>query len=202
MNFLLIIKPEAYRYAEEIIKKIEESSITILAMKSLQVGYDDANKLYEEHSGKYFHNTLINYLTMGESILIVIETDVIKMQEIKKSLRQMYKQFDWEALFTITLNKLHKIEEFNLKTESFGTDLLNEFKSTFDAIHCSDPNQGEREINLFFSPEELEKTEPSALRNFASNARLDYEKMIDIILQKLQDKQACSIKHTIGFFKN
>lgn len=157
MKALFIIKTDGYPRSGTILKELEENNINILAIKSAVVTRDAAEHLYEEHKGKYFYETLITYLTSAKVILLAVEGNHEKIFQCKKNLRSMLKPYVLEhALENLTtqIDKLTLTKKPNLDQE-FLKMYETEYGYTFDGIHCSDLNQGEKEINLFFTPQEL-----------------------------------------------
>jgi len=57
----------------EIISRIERKGLTIAAMKLLQPTRKQAEKIYEVHKGKNFYEPLIDHVTSGPILAMVIE---------------------------------------------------------------------------------------------------------------------------------
>lgn len=69
------IKPDGVMrgYIGEIIRRIEQKSYKITAMKMLNVTPEMAAKHYEEHYGKPFYPRLIKFITLGPVIAMAVE---------------------------------------------------------------------------------------------------------------------------------
>jgi len=72
---LVFLKPEAVMRGlmGEIISRIERKGLTIAAMKLLQTTRKQAEKIYEVHKGKNFYEPLIDHVTSGPILAMVIE---------------------------------------------------------------------------------------------------------------------------------
>ena len=71
----LMIKPDGVRrkLAGKIIDRFENANIEIITMKMLDVSEKLAKKHYVEHEGKDFFENLLNFITSGPSIAMVLE---------------------------------------------------------------------------------------------------------------------------------
>ena len=72
---LLIIKPDAVerKLIGEIIRRIEKKGLEIKALKMENITLEKAEKHYEVHKGKDFYNDLIEFITSGPVVLMVVE---------------------------------------------------------------------------------------------------------------------------------
>jgi len=72
---LVFLKPEAVMRGlmGEIISRIERKGLIIAAMKLLQTTRKQAEKIYEVHKGKNFYEPLIDHVTSGPILAMVIE---------------------------------------------------------------------------------------------------------------------------------
>jgi nucleoside-diphosphate kinase len=68
------LKPDAIEKGliGEIISRIERKGLEIIALKLVRVTRDQAERLYEEHRGKPFYEGLVEYITSGPSIPMVV----------------------------------------------------------------------------------------------------------------------------------
>ncbi|MBD3225361.1 MAG: nucleoside-diphosphate kinase [Caldithrix sp.] len=71
---LAIIKPDAVQagYTGEIIKRIEEDGLIIRAMRMEHLDRKRAEGFYYVHRQKSFFNELINFMTSGPCVLLVL----------------------------------------------------------------------------------------------------------------------------------
>ena len=74
---LAIIKPDAVaeKNAGNIIRMIEESGLTIIAIKKLQLTAERAGQFYAVHKGKPFYAELVNYMTSGPIYVLALEAE-------------------------------------------------------------------------------------------------------------------------------
>ena len=72
---LILIKPDAFerRLSGEIIARFERKGLRIVALKLMQIDRDLAEKHYSEHSGKPFFPDLIEFITRGPLVAMVLE---------------------------------------------------------------------------------------------------------------------------------
>jgi nucleoside-diphosphate kinase len=72
---LVIIKPDGVQrgLVGEIIKRLEDRGLKIVALDLRTIGRDVAARHYGEHEGKPFYAGLIDYITSGPSVLMVLE---------------------------------------------------------------------------------------------------------------------------------
>ena len=125
-----IIKPDAVsrNLIGSIIKLIEESNITLRQMKMLSLTHTQAEEFYSVHKEKIFYENLIEYMTSGPIVVMVLEgIDVVQRY------RDLMGKTNPDEAAEGTIRKL-----FALNT-------------THNAVHGSDsPDNAIIEINLFF----------------------------------------------------
>ncbi|MFX1518634.1 MAG: nucleoside-diphosphate kinase [Promethearchaeota archaeon] len=71
----VMLKPDAVARGliGEIVTRIEKKGLKIVAMKLLQVSRELAEKQYAVHKGKSFFEPLIEYITSGPSLPMIVE---------------------------------------------------------------------------------------------------------------------------------
>ncbi|MEM0128107.1 MAG: nucleoside-diphosphate kinase [Thermoplasmatales archaeon] len=77
-----MIKPDGIVRSKigDIISRFENKGLKIVAMKMIKVSREMAEKHYSVHRGKPFYESLLNYITSGPVIAIVLEgKDVIEI---------------------------------------------------------------------------------------------------------------------------
>ncbi len=129
------IKPDAVNRGliGEIITRFEKRGFKIIGMKLLKPTKEIAAKHYEEHYGKPFYESLINFITEGPIVALAIEG--INVIDIAR--KMMGSTNPQEALPGTIRFDFAQIKECNV-------------------IHGSDsPESAEREISIYFKPEEL-----------------------------------------------
>lgn len=75
------VKPDGVKRGliGKILQRFEDRGYKIIALKMMNVSDETAAKHYEEHFGKPFYNKLINFITSGPIVAMVIEgNNVIK----------------------------------------------------------------------------------------------------------------------------
>jgi len=132
---LVLLKPDAVRrrLVGELIRRLEAKGLDLIAMKLMRINRALAEEHYAEHREKPFFKELIEFITSGPVVALVVEGP----QAIDVVRRMMGATDPFEA------------EPGTIRGD-FGLDL------TANLIHGSDsPEAAEREIRRFFKPEEL-----------------------------------------------
>jgi nucleoside-diphosphate kinase len=132
---LIIIKPDAIQrqLAGQIIERFEKKGFKLVAAKFMQISKEPAGQLYAVHRGKSFYEGLIKHITSAPSLIMVWEAEGI----IKMARQMMGATFGFDA--------------------QPGT-IRGDFScsGTCNIVHGADsPDAAEREIKLFFQPDEL-----------------------------------------------
>ena len=132
---LVLLKPDAVqrRLMGEIIRRIEQKNLNIVAMKMIRVDQKLAETHYEEHREKPFFRELIDFITAGPVVAMVVEgPDAVSVVR-----RMMGATNPFQA------------EPGTIRGD-FGLDL------TANLIHGSDSVESAKiEIRRFFQPEEI-----------------------------------------------
>ncbi|HOB73810.1 MAG TPA: nucleoside-diphosphate kinase [Phycisphaerae bacterium] len=132
---LIILKPDCVhrRLIGRIIQRFEDKGLTIAAMKLIQITPDLAERHYAPHKGKPFYPGLIQYITSGPVVVMV----VAGRNAIAIARKLMGKTFGFEA------------EPGTIRGD-FGSS------KTFNLIHGSDsPESAATEIALYFQENEI-----------------------------------------------
>jgi len=74
---LLILKPDAVKrnLVGKILAQIEEAGFKILDLKMLKIKKEQAQKFYGVHNGKPFYKELVNYISSGTIVPILLEKE-------------------------------------------------------------------------------------------------------------------------------
>ena len=72
---LILVKPDAFerRLTGEIVARFERKGLTIVAMKHMTVERDLAERHYDEHRDKPFFGDLVEFITGGPLVAMVLE---------------------------------------------------------------------------------------------------------------------------------
>src|SRR3712207_5204680 len=72
---LILVKPDAFArgLTGEIIARFERKGLRIVALKHMQVTEDLAKRHYAEHEGKPFFGELVEFITSGALVAMVLE---------------------------------------------------------------------------------------------------------------------------------
>ena len=132
---LVLIKPFAMSrgFATIILSRMEVADLKLIALKLLKMDKPLAEKHYAVHKDKPFYPELIDYITSGPIVAAVFEGE-----DAVRRIRLLMGATDPAKADDGTIRK------------EFGTDIRR------NATHASDsPETAEKEINLFFSREEI-----------------------------------------------
>ena len=132
---LIIVKPNAVqrRLIGRIVQRFEDKGLVIAGMKLIRISTQIAEEHYAPHKGKPFYPGLIEYITKGPVVIMVLEGE----RAIDISRKLMGQTFGYEA--------------------SPGT-IRGDFgaSKTYNLVHGSDsPESAATEIALYFSKDEL-----------------------------------------------
>jgi nucleoside-diphosphate kinase len=74
---LILIKPDAFArgLSGEILGRFERKGLRIVALRHMTVGDDLARRHYAEHEGKPFFGELVEFITSGPILAMVLEGD-------------------------------------------------------------------------------------------------------------------------------
>jgi nucleoside-diphosphate kinase len=72
---LILVKPDAYARSltGEILARFERKGLTIVALKLLTTPRELAETHYAEHEGKAFYGELVDFITSGPLVALVLE---------------------------------------------------------------------------------------------------------------------------------
>ena len=132
---LVILKPDAVQRGllGRIISRFEEKGLVIAGMKLMQISRDLAERHYAPHKGKPFFPGLIDYITAGPAVVMVLAGP----NAIDVTRKLMGSTFGFEA------------EPGTIRGD-FG------LSKTFNLVHGSDaPESAADEIELYFETGEL-----------------------------------------------
>ena len=71
----VMVKPDGVQRGliGKIVQRIEEKGFKIVAMKLTSMPVEKAKEHYEEHAGKKFYQDLVDFITSGPSVSMVVE---------------------------------------------------------------------------------------------------------------------------------
>ncbi len=130
-----MIKPGVLqrRIFGEVITRLEQKGFNIIAMKMLEITKELAETHYGEHKGKPFYEPLVEYMTSGTSVAMVLERE--------------------NAIAT-----LRQISGATNPDEATPGTIRGDYAviTRRNIIHASDsPESAKREIELFFTKDEI-----------------------------------------------
>jgi nucleoside-diphosphate kinase len=142
---LVLIKPDAMmkRLAGNIINDLYNLNLKMIGLKLVNVKKELAEKHYAEHKGKHFYEECIKYLTgelhNNENVIAIVYQGENAIKKIREAIGK---------------TNPDECEAFHIRGK-YGK-INSKTKCNENVLHASDsPENGEREINLWFSKEEL-----------------------------------------------
>src|SRR5438552_9208907 len=143
---LVLLKPDCVerRLMGRIIGRFEEKGLNIIGLKMLRVTPDLAKRHYAEHVSKPFYPGLEKFITASPILALVVEG-----LEVIRVVREMLGATS------------------GLKAAA-GT-IRGDYSSSrqMNLVHASDgPEAAQREINLYFKPEEILPYDPALIEWF------------------------------------
>lgn len=121
------------RLVGQVISRLENKGLKLVGLKLMQISDELAAQHYAEHKGKDFYGELVSYITSAPVVAMV-----------------------WQGDDCVTL--VRKVVGATKPSEAAPGTIRGDFCShtNHNIIHASDSDaSAEREINLFFKPEEL-----------------------------------------------
>lgn len=128
---LMIIKPDAVKKNAigDIIKRVEEKGFVIRDIRMLNQTPEQASQFYEVHKERPFYSDLVEFMTSGPCVPMVLERD-----DAVPFLREVVGATNPEEAAEGTIRKAH------------GDNVQN------NAVHASDsPGNAATEISFYFS---------------------------------------------------
>jgi nucleoside-diphosphate kinase len=127
---LILVKPDAFErgLTGDVIARFERKGLRIVALQLMHLERELAERHYSEHSGKPFFPELVEFITRGPLVAMVLEAD-----GAVEAARQV----------------IGATDPLEAAPGSIRGDLATEI--TFNLVHGSDSeNSAGREIELFF----------------------------------------------------
>ncbi len=131
----VMIKPDGVQrnLVGEIVSRFEKKGLKIVALKMLHISRELAEKHYGEHKGKPFFESLVDFITSGPVVAMVLEG-----KDAVSTVRDMMGATNPLKAAPGTIRG------------TFGMDVGR------NVVHGSDsPESAAREISLFFAPGEI-----------------------------------------------
>ncbi len=130
-----MVKPDGVRrgLVGDVVRRLEAKGFRLVGMKLMQVSRELAERHYGEHRGKPFYEGLVDFVTSGPSVAMVVEGENAILE--------------WRKMMGAT----------NPADAAPGT-LRGDYATMIDenVVHGSDaPATAEREIGIFFDKGEL-----------------------------------------------
>ena len=149
---LFIIKPGFLAKKEEVFKLLDQNGIKIDKMQESMLTREMVERHYQEHYGKPFYNSLVDYMTTGNvEDLMKFNPNCIRMVVSSKIENETEEDFIVRSR-KVVKEVLRPALAFNRKKFAFLSDeQFQELSMTANGIHASDsPASAEREINNLF----------------------------------------------------
>ena len=132
---LILVKPDAMRrqLAGEIVARFERRGLAIVAARLVRVDRDLASRHYAEHAEKPFFGELVDFITTGETLALVLEG---------------------EGAVATSRKTIGATNPADAAAGTIRGDLALSMPDNL--VHGSDsPESAEREIAIWFPPDDL-----------------------------------------------
>jgi len=132
---LVLVKPNGVKLGlvGEIISRFEQRGLTLKGCRLLEVSRDLAERHYKEHEDKPFFSDLVNFITSGPVLAMVVEG---------------------LSAVTVVRDMMGATDPLEAAPGTIRGDFALEIGE--NVVHGSDaPETAEREISLYFSPGDL-----------------------------------------------
>ena len=135
---LTIIKPEcvANNHIGDIIQRIEKAGFRILAIRMVRLQVPEAQQFYLIHKDRPFYQELVEYMTSGKVVAMVLEKD-----NCIEAFRKFIGATNPKEAATGTIRR------------DFGTDIQN------NCVHASDSPENALQEIAFFSAKDIIMTQ-------------------------------------------
>ncbi len=132
---LVIIKPDGMQrsLAGSIISRFESKGLSIVAARLMRITVELAREHYEAHAGKYFFDRAVSYLSAAPVLVMVFQG-------------------------TNAVAPCRGLSGATFGCEASPGTIRGDYSSSekFNLVHTSDsPEAAQREIALYFKPEEI-----------------------------------------------
>lgn len=130
-----MVKPDGVRrgLTPEILRRIEQKGYRMVGLKLMNISREQAESHYGEHREKPFFGELVDFITSGPVVAMALEGEQVIA--------------GWRSMMGAT-------NPANAAPGTIRGDLATTMSE--NVVHGSDsPESAERELSLFFRPEEL-----------------------------------------------
>ncbi|MCE4599124.1 MAG: nucleoside-diphosphate kinase [Desulfurococcales archaeon] len=132
---LVLVKPDGVSrgLVGEVISRFERKGFRIKALKMLRMTREQAEEFYSVHRGKHFYNDLVDFITSGPIVAMILEGD-----SAIEVVRLMIGATDGRKAAPGTIRG-----DYSLSIQN-------------NIVHASDSRESyEREVKVIFKPEEI-----------------------------------------------
>ncbi|MEB3779031.1 MAG: nucleoside-diphosphate kinase [Desulfurococcales archaeon] len=132
---LVLVKPDGVSrgLVGEVISRFERKGFRIKALKMLRMTREQAEEFYSVHRGKHFYNDLVDFITSGPIVAMILEGD-----SAIEVVRLMIGATDGRKAAPGTIRG-----DYSLSIQN-------------NIVHASDSRESyEREVKVVFKPEEI-----------------------------------------------
>jgi nucleoside-diphosphate kinase len=132
---LIIVKPDGVHrgLVGEVLSRFEARGLKIVGLKLMRISRDLAERHYAEHQGKSFYSGLVNFITSGPVVVGAVEGP---------------------GAIALVRTMMGATNPANAAPGTIRGDYA--VAVSYNVIHGSDgPESAQREISLYFTPDEL-----------------------------------------------
>jgi nucleoside-diphosphate kinase len=132
---LIIVKPDGVHrgLVGEVLSRFEARGLKIVGLKLMRISRDLAERHYAEHQGKSFYSGLVNFITSGPVVVGAVEGP---------------------GAIALVRTMMGATNPANAAPGTIRGDYA--VAVSYNVIHGSDgPESAQRELSLYFTPDEL-----------------------------------------------
>ena len=108
----IIIKPEFLRYTDDIIRDLHRLNFVIIEAREKTLTREEAETIYSIHKGKPFYEELIEYMTSGPSIGMILLSPFSDRESAIETLKQLKEKYRKRYRIDKTRNVMHSSDSY------------------------------------------------------------------------------------------
>ncbi len=108
----IIIKPGFLRYADDVINDLHRLDFSVIEAKEKTLTRDEAEEIYSIHKGKPFYDELIEYMTSGPCIGMLVLSPFADKESSIETLKQLKEKYRKRYSTDKTHNVMHSSDSY------------------------------------------------------------------------------------------
>lgn len=108
----IIIKPGFLKYTDDVIKDLHRLDFTIIEAKEKTLTKEEAEAIYSCHKGQPFFNELINYMTAGPCIGMIVMSPFSDTESSTEAIKKLKDKYRKRYSIDKTRNVIHSSDSY------------------------------------------------------------------------------------------